>query len=151
MGRRAAWMVVGLLIVVLSWGCTKTVDGQPRALPLRDVDQSLIEDYFEQSNAAAQEGPAAQKQFLERTQHPDVRRQCDLGELIVLLDPSLSTLRPDDDWRLAGADEPPRGRVYVIAVIVTVQRDGATLGNQVGSMHLVVLDGTAYGFAPCPT
>jgi hypothetical protein len=40
--------------------------------------------------------------------------------------------------------------VYVVAVTVTVQRGQSTLGVQVGSMHVVVLDGTAYGFAPCP-
>ncbi len=135
---------------LLSAACDRTVEGRAAALSPADLDQPLIVDYFERSNAAAQKGPAAQRQFLEQTQHPDVDQRCDLGGLTVLLDPSLSTLRSDDGWRPATADQPLRGRVYVIAVTVTVQRDATTVGVQIGSMHLVVLDGVVYGFAPCP-
>ena len=139
------------VLCVLAVGCGRLVEGQPVAPAREGDDRSLIVAYFERSNAAARGGPAAQAEFLARTQHPDVARQCDLGALTVLLEPSLSTLRPDDGWRPARADRTPRGAVYLIAVTVTVQRDGATVGTQVGSMHVVVLDAAVYGFAPCPT
>jgi hypothetical protein len=135
---------------LLSAACDRTIEGRAAALAPANLDQPLIVDYFERSNAAARKGPAAQRQFLEQTQHPDVDQRCDLGGLTILLDPSLSTLRSDDGWRPATTDQPPRGRVYVIAVTVTVQRDATTVGVQIGSMHLVVLDGAVYGFAPCP-
>jgi hypothetical protein len=142
--------VVILVAVLLTSACGTVVIGQPVALPRAAADQSLIVDYFESSNAAAHDGAAAQEQFLDSTQHPDVARGCDLDGLTLLLEPTLSTLRPDEGWRPEAAGEAPRGRVYVVAVTVTVQRGQSTLGVQVGSMHVVVLDGTAYGFAPCP-
>jgi len=150
---RASRPVAGLLMigVLLSSGCGKIIDGRPSASPMADADQALIVSYFERSNAAAHGGAAAQRRFLTSAQHPDVEQRCDLGELTVLLGPSLSTLRPDERWRPTGSTVTPRGRVYVIAVTVTVQREGMTLGTQIGSMHVVVLDGMAYGFAPCPT
>ena len=143
----ACLLSAGLLVAA----CGQVVHGKPVALSPLTADRSLIVSYFEHSNAAAQDGSAAQKQFLDSTQHPDVPERCDLGELTLRLDPTLSTLRSDGDWRPAGADHAPRGRVYVIAVTVTVQRDRTALATQVGSMHLVVLDGAAFGFAPCPT
>lgn len=131
-------------------GCTAVVGGHAVGPPPASVDESLIAAYFEHSNEAAREGADAQTQFLERTQHPDVERLCDLDGLTLLLDPTLSTLRRDEGWRPSGTSGSPRGRVYVVAVTVTVQRGQSTLGTQVGSMHVAVLDGTAYGFAPCP-
>jgi len=148
-GRRAAALLTAVLL--LTAACGTVVAGQPEALPTVDADQSLIADYFERSNAAAHDGADAQERFLDSTQHPDVDRGCDLGGLTVLLEPTLSTLRPDDGWRPAASDRAPRGRVYVVAVTVTVLRGQNTLGVQVGSMHVVVLGAMVYGFAPCPT
>jgi hypothetical protein len=45
----------------------------------------------------------------------------------------------------------PRGLVYVLGVSVSIRQDGALLGEQIGSQRVVILDGKAYGFAPCPT
>jgi hypothetical protein len=141
-----------LLAAALSTAaCTTTVIGRPVALPVLDMDRSLIADYFERSNTAARDGAEAQERFLASTEHPDFVRQCDLGGLTVMLEPTLSTLRPDDGWRPAGAHQAPRGRLYAVAVTVTVRRGESTLGTQIGSMHVVVLDATAYGFAPCPS
>ena len=131
-------------------GCAAAVSGHAVGPSPASVDESLIADYFERSNEAAHQGADAQTRFLERTQHPDVERLCDLDGLTLLLEPSLSTLRQDEGWRPGGTGSTPRGRMYVVAVTVTVQRDQSTLGIQVGSMHVVVLDATAYGFAPCP-
>jgi len=141
---------LAVALLLLATACGRVVDGQPVASP-SGGDESLIAEYFQRSNAAAEDGAAAQKQFLQRTQHPDVPLRCDLGELTVLFDPSLGTLRPDDGWRPAGAGEVPRGRVYVVAVLATVREGETTVGTQVGSMHVVVLDAAAYGFAPCPS
>ena len=154
----AARAVVGIVLsgimllgIVFSAGCAKQLAGQPAALPVASIDQALIADYFAASNASARDGADAQQKFVSRTKHPDAPRACDLHGLTLLLEPSLGTLRPDNEWRPPGSNEAPRGRVYVLAVTVTVQRDKNTLGKQVGSMHVVVLDAMAYGFAPCPS
>ena len=147
--RRAAALLVILLALT---GCGRTVTGSPSALPVVDEDQSLVAEYFERNNAAADEGSAAQRSFLSDTQHPDFSDdQCNLGDLTLMISPALTTLRPDVGWRPLNSDEAPRGRVYVVAVTVTVQRGTAPVGTQIGSVHVVVLDGSAYGFAPCPT
>lgn len=146
--RWARWLPAVLLLA----GCARVIDGQAGPLALSDTDQRLIAGYFEHGNDAAHQGVDAQRAFLTKTQHPDFADgRCNLGGLTLLLDPTLSTLRPDDDWHPTKSSPVPRGRVYVVAVTVTVQRDNATLGTQIGSMHLAVLDDTAYGFAPCPS
>lgn len=150
MGLLAA-MLLALASTLIATGCGRVVAGQPSAPSPVAVDQALITEYFERSNAAAYDGTAAQERFLASTQHPDIDRRCDLGELTVLLEPAMSTLRPDDGWRPPAADRPPRGQVYLVAVTVTVLQGQSTLGIQVGSMHVAVLDATAYGFAPCPS
>lgn len=147
--------MVVLAVVALVSGCGQTIAGTPRAGDATAVDAAgdrvLVEEYFERNNAAASDGPPAQRSFLRDTQHPDFPASgCDLGELTLTIDPTLGTLRPDPDWRPARADEAPRGRVYVVAVTVTVRRGTQTLGSQIGSVHVVVLDGVAHGFAPCP-
>ena len=139
-----------LLAVLMTAACGTVVAGRPVAPSQAAADQALIVDYFQRSNAAAHDGAAAQDRFLDATQYPDIDRGCDLDGLTLLLEPTLSTLRPDQGWRPTAADRTPRGRVYVIAVTATVQRGDSTLGVQIGSIHLVVLDGMAYGFAPCP-
>jgi hypothetical protein len=146
-----------LLLVALTGlvtaGCGgRMVDGTPSAQSSPALaDRPVITAYFERSNAAAQEGAEAQRRFLHETQHPDYSDAgCNLGELTLVIDPTLSTLRPDAGWRPLNSDDAPRGRVYVVAVTVTVQRDKAVVATQIGSVHVVVLDGEAYGFAPCP-
>lgn len=114
-------------------------------------DRQLVADYFSASNAAAHQGAAAQQRFLDATQHPDFRgARCPLDGATVVIRPTMSTLRPDPAWVPAGATAPPRGTVHVVAVTATVRRDGLELGTQIGSQHVVTLDGRGYGFAPCP-
>jgi hypothetical protein len=66
----------------------------------------------------------------------------------------MSTLRIDPDWVPPDSGRNathPRGMVYVLGVSVSIRQDGALLGEQIGSQRVVVLEGKAYGFAPCPT
>lgn len=123
-------------------GCSGTPQGPPR-------DQQ-VREYFAANNATARQGPQAQQDFFGRTQHPDYTdRTCELGGLTVELDPALSTLRPDPAYAPDSAG-PPRGEVWVIGVEVTVRHEGTITGRQIGSQHLVLLDGRVHGFAPCP-
>jgi hypothetical protein len=132
-------------------GCGQVVAGTPKGESTSDADRALIAAYFEQNNEAAGEGAAAQREFLARTQHPDFDDEaCNLGELTLTIAPTLSTLRPDAGWQPLNTDRTPRGRIYIIAVAVTVLRGTAPVGTQIGSIHVVVLDGKAHGFAPCP-
>lgn len=136
-------------VLLLVTACGRVIDGQP--VSAAGDDGSLVAGYFERSNAAAREGPEAQRQFLVSTQHPDFRYRCDLGNLVVELEPALSSMHIDASWEADDDGHVPRGRIYAVAVTVTVTRDKTTLGTQVGSMHVVILDGAAFGFAPCPT
>jgi hypothetical protein len=113
-------------------------------------DPALVRGYFDGLNAAAQRGAAAQREFFDRTQVPGSARACDLGDLTITAYAAMSTLRPDPDWTPRGGPR-PAGSVYVVAVDLTVRRAGGALGNQIGSQRVVVQDGSAYGFAPCPT
>ncbi|MEV5542575.1 hypothetical protein AB0L13_37715 [Saccharopolyspora shandongensis] len=118
--------------------------------PTESESLRLSEQYFAENNAAAAEGPQAQQEFFRRTQHPDFQDQtCDLGTITVELDPALSTLRPDPGFAPDGAK--PRGEIWVVGVEVTTRSAGSTTGHQIGSQHLVLLDGRMHGFAPCPT
>ena len=152
--RRVLFAVLGLAGLLIT-GCTSAVAGvaQPEDSP--DDDQQLVQEYFDELNAAAEDGPATQRDFLRRSQHPDYTDElCDLGDLTLSVDPAMSTLRVDPDWVPpdAGRDAAhPRGLVYVLGVSVSIRQDGALLGEQIGSQRVVVLDGKAYGFAPCPT
>ncbi len=144
--RRRGLLVVLLLAVLV--GCTRAGADPPAGAAVSD--RQLVAEYFAAANAAAGEGPAAQQRFFDATQHPDFRgARCPLDEATVVSEPTMSTLRPDPDWRPAGATAPPRGTVHVIAVTATVRRDGVELGTQIGSQHVVVLGGRGYGFAPC--
>ena len=141
-----------LIVLALATGCATVVSGRPAAVDVVAADRDLIVGFFERSNAAASDGTAAQQKFFTETQHPDFDDDiCDLGNRTLSFDPTLSTLRPDTRWKPDGADRAPRGRVYVVAVTISVQADRLVLANQIGLMHLVVLDGATYGFAPCPT
>lgn len=145
---RAAALAV--LVVVNLSGCTSRISGRPVSNRIDD-DRALITGYFAAVNAAARDGSAAQERLFARTQHPDFRSsRCSLHGLTLTADPAYSTLRIDPHWHPAVSGQPPRGTVYVVAVDLTVRNDAATLGNQIGSLHVVVLDDTAYGFTPCP-
>lgn len=136
--RTGALIHCGLLLGLAATGCAPS-----GADPVRQ--------YFSDYNTAARQGPAAQRDFLARTQHPDFTDQtCDLGDTTVELDPAMSTLRPDPAFSPDGAG-PPRGEVWIIGVEVVLRRDGTVTGRQVGSQHVVVLDGRVHGFAPCPS
>ncbi|MFC7341503.1 hypothetical protein [Saccharopolyspora griseoalba] len=115
-----------------------------------DADaRGAVQRYFAENNAAARAGPGAQQEFFARTQHPDYPRDCELGDTTVRLDPAMSTLRPDPGWSPDGTV--PRGQIWAIGVEVTTRSGGSTTGHQIGSQHVVLLDGRTYAFAPCPT
>jgi hypothetical protein len=136
-----------LAVVALAAGCSTAVAGHPIAAQLGD--ESLIAGYFSEFGRTAGEGAAAQADFLRKTQHPDyMDRLCDLQGATIEVDPTMSTLRRDPDWSPEEGRK-PRGEVYVVAVSLTVVRDGKVLGDQIGSERVVVLDGVVYGFMPC--
>lgn len=149
-------MLVALLLVLLAalTGCAGTVAGRARPAGIAtEAERRLVADYFARSNAAARAGSIEQQQFFAATQHPDYRapeQLCTLDGLTVLLDPTLSTMRRVPGWRPGNTGRPPRGSVLVVAVRLTVQQDRTALGEQVASVHVVLLDGRVYGFAPCP-
>lgn len=142
--------VVALLCALSAMlGCTAQGPESPAGPSTGDL--RLIEDYFHRANLAADEGASQQRRFLRETQHPDFRGGgCSLDGMTVKLDPALRSVRTDTDWVPAGATDPPRGAVYLVAVRVTVLTDRTEVGEQIGTQHVVVLDDTAYGFAPCP-
>jgi hypothetical protein len=136
-----------LAVVALAAGCSTAVAGNPIAAQLGD--EVLIAGYFSEFGRTASEGAAAQADFLRKTQHPDYTdRLCDLQGATIEVDPTMSTLRPDPDWS-PETGRKPRGKVYVVAVSLTVIRDGKVLGDQIGSERVVVLEGAVYGFMPC--
>lgn len=144
-------MIVVVAVAALATGCSSTIEGRPSAPDIVGQDRQLIIDYFERGNAAADDGANAQQNFFASTQHPDFQSDvCDLDGHTLTFDPTLSTLRPDRNWTPEDGDT-PRGRVYVVAVTITVELDSAVLGTQIGSVHVVVLDRATYGFAPCPS
>lgn len=151
--RRVLFAVLGLAGLLIA-GCSSAVAGVPLPVASPDDDRELVREYFDELNAAAEEGPDAQADFLRHSQHPDFTDDlCDLGGLTLTVDPAMSTLRVDPDWAPdSGRDAArPRGLVYVLGVSISIREDGALLGEQIGSQRVVVLDGRAYGFAPCPT
>ncbi len=138
-------LLAGLVSVVLASGCSVGAQHSGEQDQLR-----LARRYFHDNNAAARRGPAAQQEFLRRAQHPDYSADvCDLGAMTVTLDPVLSTLRPDPTFSPGGIT--PRGEIWVVAVEVTVRRNGVVSAHQVGSQHLVHLSERVYGFTPCPS
>lgn len=145
----AAVLLSGALVVA---GCTSTVAGVPTAGGAGGGDRALVQAYFGDLNAAGKEGPEVQAEFLADTQHPDYTDLlCDLDGLTLNIEPAMTTFRPDRDWAPDPGDDPPQGDIYVLGVSVTIRQQGAVLGEQIGSQRVVVLDGQAYGFAPCPT
>ncbi|CRK60391.1 hypothetical protein [Alloactinosynnema sp. L-07] len=147
--------LVALALVALSAGCTTTVPGRAVTAgggSAPSQEREIVGQYFTDFNEAAAEGPDTQRDFLRRTQHPDfTNRTCELGDLVLTIEPALSTLRVDPKWKPEKAETRPRGSVYVVGVSVRIRRDNATLAEQIASQRVVVLNGRAYGFAPCPT
>jgi hypothetical protein len=154
--RAFAWTVtvltiVATLVVALTVEPLTQVSGSPRAIGSSDDDKKLVSAYFTELNSAAKDGPSTQRDFLRRTQHPDFTdRLCDLGDLTLTIDPAMSTFRLDAAWTPENSSKHPRGMVYVLGVSISIRRSGALLGEQIGSQRVVVLDGRAYGFTPCP-
>lgn len=141
----------GALAAAVASGCATTIAGEAVGSGLPPADRALVKAYFEAVNDAAARGSTAQQRLFATDQHPDFRdRLCALDGLTITADPAYATLRTDPDWRLEPGSAPPRGAVYVIAADVTVHQAGTVLANQIGSVHVVILDGAAYGFAPCP-
>ena len=153
--RRVLLAVLGLAGLLVAAGCATAIAGAPLAAQSPSRDRQLVEEYFTDLNAAGADGAATQREFLQRSQHPDYTDElCDLGNLTLNVDPAMSTLRLDPDWvpPAEGQDAThPRGMVYVLGVSVSIRQDGALLGEQIGSQRVVILDDRVYGFAPCPT
>lgn len=144
--------LTALTLLSLS-GCAVRVAGDPVG-----VDESgsaaaeQVQAYFTELNSAGADGPGTQRDFLRRTQHPDFTdRLCDLGGLTLTVQPAMSTLRRDPGWKPDGKAEVPRGDIQVVAVTVSIRRDSTSLGEQIGSQRVVLLDGRPYGFSPCPS
>ena len=153
---RAVWTlivlaVLAVAVVLITINPTSTVAGTPVANASSEQDKKLVADYFTELNNAGKDGPTTQRDFLRRTQHPDFTdRFCDLGELTLKIEPAMSTFRFDLGWTPEGGAH-PRGTIYVLGVAISIRRGGALLAEQIGSERVVVLDGKAYGFTPCPT
>ncbi|RKT49380.1 hypothetical protein C8E97_6760 [Saccharothrix australiensis] len=138
---------VALCLLALT-ACGPRVSGTARPLKVTDVERELVTSYFTALNEAGAQGVAEQRELLAETQHPDFRDAgCEPPGGTIRVEPTLSTLRLDPSWTPPGEDEHPRGVVLVIAVTLTVVRDGAEVGSQIGSQHIVLLNGKAYGFA----
>jgi hypothetical protein len=154
---KAAWTlamlaVLGVLTVAITLHPDRLVTGTPVATGSAAEDRKLVTDYFTELNQAGKDGPATQRDFLRRTQHPDYTDQlCDLGDLTIKVEPAMSTFRVDTRWMPEKSSTHPRGVVYVLGVSVSIRRAGALIAEQIGSERVVILDGKAYGFAPCPT
>jgi hypothetical protein len=135
---------------LLLGGCGSHVAGTARPLRITDVERGQVSGYFTQLNEAGGKGNPEQRKLLQDTQHPDFRKQaCELKAGTLRMDPTMSTLRMDPDWEPPGERQHPRGVVYVVAATVTLLEDAAPVGIQIGSLHVVVIDGKPYGFAPC--
>jgi len=131
-------------------GCASTISGTPAPLRVTEVERNQVSAYFAGLNDAGATGASAQRERLLDTQHPDFREgTCDLPQGTLRIEPAMSTLRPAPDWTPPGERTHPRGVVYVVAATVTLLQDGAEVGSQIGSVHVVLLDDKAYGFAPC--
>jgi hypothetical protein len=143
--------LLAAVAVLLFTDRTTSVAGTPIGISSPDSDRKLVTDYFTALNEAGKEGPDAQRDFLRRTQHPDFNdRLCDLGGLTIKIEPAMSTFRADPRWTPAESSKRPRGLVYVLGVSISIRRDGTPVAEQIGSERVVVLDGKAYGFTPCP-
>ncbi|GLZ31427.1 hypothetical protein Lesp02_36150 [Lentzea sp. NBRC 105346] len=139
-----------LAALALVAGCGAPVQGTARPVELTDGDRSMIKAFYDDLNKAGDEGSSSQQDLIKDTQHPDFRaKTCDLKGATLKIEPTWSTLRMDADWAPPGQKEHPRGVVYVVAVTVSLRQEKTVIGSQIGSQHVVLLDGKAYGFAPC--
>ncbi|QQQ76167.1 hypothetical protein IOD16_34910 [Saccharothrix sp. 6-C] len=144
--RAATALACALLLA----GCGSTVTGVARPLQVTDVERELVSGYFADLNEAGGQGTSEQRDLLKDTQHPDFHDEdCRLPSGTIRVQPTMSTLRLDPAWTPPGEDEHPRGVVLVVAVTLTVVQEGSEIGSQIGSQHVVLLNGKAYGFAPC--
>ncbi|MER5264424.1 hypothetical protein ABTZ99_20360 [Actinosynnema sp. NPDC002837] len=141
---------MALACALLLAGCGSVITGVARPLQVTDVERELVSGYFADLNEAGGQGTSEQRDLLKDTQHPDFRDEdCELPAGTIKVQPTMSTLRLDPAWAPPGEDEHPRGVVLVVAVTLTVVQEGSEIGSQIGSQHVVLLNGKAYGFAPC--
>lgn len=151
MGDRVRWAtaLVTACAALLS-GCASTVAGTARPLRITEVERGQVAGYFTRLNEAGGKGNSEQRKLLQETQHPDFRSQfCELRAGTLRMEPTMTTLRTDPTWEPPGGRTHPRGVVYVVAATVTLLEDSSPVGVQIGSLHVVVIDGEPYGFAPC--
>ncbi|MGW6449393.1 hypothetical protein [Lentzea sp. NPDC055074] len=147
MARRVA---VLLTVLALLAGCGGPIAGTARPVQLSEDDRAKFKDYYARVNKAGDQSATEQAKLLKDTQHPDFRKKtCDLRGATIKVEPTWTTLRTDADWAPPGEKAHPRGDVYVVAVTITLRRQDQTIGSQIGSMHVVLLDDEVYGFAPC--
>ena len=144
--RRVVWLSALALLA----GCGAPVQGTARPVELTDGDRSVLRSYYDDLNKSGDNGSDQQETKIKETQHPDFRgKACDLRGATLKIEPTWSTLRMDADWAPPGEKTHPRGVVYVVAVTVTLRQEKTVIGSQIGSQHVVLLDGKVYGFAPC--
>ncbi len=146
-------LLIPLAAVALLTGCSSNDHGSAvhgsHHRPT-SADRALIRGYFQRLNASAELGPGAQAALLDATQDPShPRGRCLLDGMTVRDAPAWSTLRVDPGWRAPGSTQRPRGTVFLVAVEVTIGRAGEVIGNQIGSVRLVLDNGAVHGFAPC--
>ena len=141
-------MADGRLIAIAALALTGcSVAGQAQPSP----DPGLVVNYFRELDTAANQGVQQEQSFLTTTQVPAFAdRVCSLNGVTITAEPTLSTLRAEPGWTPPGSDKGLSGRVYVVAVTLTVRQGTAVVGTQIGSQRVVVDGGRAYSFAPCP-
>ncbi|MFI9382912.1 hypothetical protein [Kutzneria sp. NPDC052558] len=126
-------------------GCSVAGTAQP------SPDPGLVTAYFNDLDTAAAQGVQQEQSYLKATQVPAFAdRVCDLNGVTITITPALSTLRTDPDWSPPGSDKRPSGRIYVVAVTLTIRQGNSVVGTQIGSQRVVIDGGRAYSFAPCP-
>jgi hypothetical protein len=145
-GATGGWRAGATALAALALtGCS--VAGQAQPSP----DPGLVTAYFHDLDSAAAQGVPQEQSFLKATQVPAFAdRVCGLNGVTITAEPTLSTLRAEPGWRPPGSDKGLSGRVYVVAVTLTVRQGNAVVGTQIGSQRVVVDGGRAYSFAPCP-
>lgn len=150
------WAPVMLAAGMLLGGCATVVPGAADVDERTRADRALVLGLFAAGNAAGARGAQAQAEYFAASQHPAF--PVDLGDcadpvqqdLTVLAEPTVSTVRLDPDWRYPDRDGAvPAGRVYVVAVALTLEQAGNEVASAIATQHVVVLDGRAVSFTPC--
>ena len=159
-------MVAALVPGLLTAGCSlpgdqvvggqdveaRVVTGRAVADAVPPDDRALVLGLVDAANRAGDDGGPAQAEFLRATQAAGVDfppASC-FGRVTVRTTLVERTLRPAPDWTPSPGAARPDGAVYVVAASQTTAIDGTVVREDVGSKHVVVRGGRAFGYAPCP-